>query len=144
VVVVLSFLLPCQADVVINLAAIKTIESDGNPYALNQRTNCYGLYQISKVCLQDFNQSHKTNYASQDLFDPRINETVAKWYFQEVKRMLNHYEIPISLDTIIAAYNWGIGNVVNWYDNGADFTQLPLETRSYIEKYQRITTAAAK
>jgi soluble lytic murein transglycosylase-like protein len=136
--VVLSSFSFARAEITINLAAIKTIESDGNAYAFNQRTKCYGLYQISEICLKDFNLAHQTDYTGQDLFIPMVNEAVAAWYFAELKRMLDYYEIPVSLSTVIAAYNWGIGNVVKWHKNGADFTQLPQETRNYIEKYQRL------
>lgn len=120
------------------MQAIKTIESDGNPYAFNSRTKCYGLYQISEICLQDFNQTRQTNYLPEDLFNPSINEMVASWYFKEVDRMLDFYEIPVSITTVIASYNWGIGNVVEWYRNGAIFKELPQETQRYIQKYQEI------
>jgi soluble lytic murein transglycosylase-like protein len=120
------------------MQAIKTIESDGDSYAFNSRTKCYGLYQISEICLRDFNQIQQTNYVPGDLFNPLVNEMVASWYFKRVNKMLNFYEIPVSITTVIASYNWGIGNVVKWYRNGAKFQDLPQETQRYIEKYQKI------
>jgi len=138
VIIILFSLNIARAEIVINMQAIKAIESNGNPYAFNLRTKCYGLYQISEICLKDYNQIHRTDYAPQDLFNPFINETVASWYFKEVNRMLNFYEIPVSITTVIASYNWGIGNVVKWYKNGASFKELPQETQEYIKKYQKI------
>jgi hypothetical protein len=138
--VVLSSFSFVRAEITINLAAIETIESDGNAYAFNQRSRCYGLYQISEVCLKDFNLAHQTDYTGQDLFIPMVNEAVAVWYFEELKRMLDYYEIPVSPAAVIAAYNWGIGNVVKWHKNGADFTQLPQETQNYIAKYQKLAS----
>jgi len=140
VIMVLFSLNIARAEIPINMQAIKAIESDGNPYAFNSRTKCYGLYQISEICLQDFNQINQKNYAPRDLFNPAVNEIVASWYFKEVNRMLDFYEIPVSITTVIASYNWGIGNVVKWYKNGARFGELPEETQDYIEKYQKINS----
>jgi len=96
------------------------------------------LYQISEICLEDFNQINKTNYEPDDLFDPLVNEMIASWYFKRLKQLLNFYNIPVSLTTILASYNWGIGNVVEWYRDRARFEELPEETRRYIEKYKEL------
>ena len=135
----LFFLSIAHAEVVIKLQAIKTIESSGNPYAFNSRTKCYGWYQISEICLQDFNQLNKTNYEPQDLFNPLINEMVASWYFKRLGQLLNFYNIPVSIVTVLASYNWGIGNVVQWYTNGTRLEELPEETKRYIERYEELT-----
>ncbi|MFA6130320.1 MAG: lytic transglycosylase domain-containing protein [Candidatus Omnitrophota bacterium] len=129
------------SEVPINLQAIKIIESGGNFLAFNSRTECYGLYQISKVCLRDFNELNQASYTVEDLFKPSINEKVASWYFGRIRYMLNFYRIPVSIETLIASYNWGITNVVRWYGQGADIQQLPEETRSYIQKYGELSTA---
>ena len=136
--VVLFFFSIAHAEVVIELQAIKIIESGGNPYAFNSRTRCYGLYQISEICLRDFNQINRTNYKPQDLFNPFINEMVASWYFKRLDQLLNFYNIPVSIVSILAAYNWGIGNVVQWCINGTKFEELPEETKRYIERYQEL------
>ena len=136
---VLFFFSIAQAEVVIELQIIKAIESNGNPFAFNSRTKCYGLYQISEICLLEFNQINKTNYEPADLFNPFINETVASWYFKRLSQLLHFYSIPISIVTILASYNWGIGNVVEWYINGTEFEDLPEETRRYIERYRELT-----
>ena len=136
---VLLFFSIAHAEVIIELQAIKTIESSGNPQAFNPRTKCYGLYQISEICLQEFNQINKTNYVPEELFDPLINEMVASWYFKRLDELLNFYSVPISIVTILASYNWGIGNVIDWYINGEKLEELPEETRRYIERYQELT-----
>ncbi|MFA4993594.1 MAG: lytic transglycosylase domain-containing protein [Candidatus Omnitrophota bacterium] len=129
------------SEVPINLQAIKVIESDGNFLAFNSRSECYGLYQISKVCLHDFNELNQAKYTVQDLFEPSINEQVASWYFDRIRYMLNFYHIPVSIETVIASYNWGISNVVRWYGEGADMLQLPKETRNYIKEYVQLSMA---
>ncbi len=127
------------AQVSIDFQAIQSIESGGNPAAFNDRTRCYGLYQISEICLQDYNQVNGTQYLPGDLFNPGVNASIAGWYFERINFMLDHYAVPRSLTTVIACYNWGIGNVVKWYRQGADFAALPWETRAYIRKYLALT-----
>ena len=132
------------AKVAINLQFIKTIESSGNPCAFNSRTKCYGLHQISEICLQDFNQINKTNYQPRDLFNPQINTMVASWYFKRLNQLLSFYEIPASVTTLLASYNWGIGNVLEWHKKGGGFERLPGETRDYIKKYQGLVQRSLK
>ena len=129
------------AEITIDLNVIKTIESEGNPRAVNIATRCYGLYQISEICLEDFNQTHQTRYAVKDLFEPKINEMIASWYFGRIKEMLRFYDIPITLTTLIATFNWGIGHVRAWYAKGMRTEGLPAETRGYIKKYSKLTRA---
>jgi soluble lytic murein transglycosylase-like protein len=127
------------AEVTVNLAAVRFIESSGNPYAYNAQTKCYGLYQISEACLLDFNQIRNTRYITEDLFDPQINEMIASWYFLHIEEMLAYYNIPVSIATVIASYNWGIGNVLKWHQSGAGLEKLPAETRNYLSKYNKLT-----
>jgi hypothetical protein len=131
-----------HAETTIDLQAIKTIESGGDPYAVNVETGCYGLYQISEICLKDYNQLHSSHYIIKDLFRPEINEMIASWYFGRIREMLASYEIPINLTTVIASYNWGIGRVAVWANKGMRFEELPAETRHYIKKYRTLTRPA--
>jgi hypothetical protein len=66
-----------------------------------------------------------------------VNTKVAKWYFGKLEGYLKHYNIPVTDEHLLAAYNWGIGNLRKWYEAGADPSKLPSETRGYIEKYQK-------
>jgi hypothetical protein len=131
-----------HAEPVLDLGAIKTIESQGDPSAVNVATGCYGLYQISAICLEDFNQYHGSGYAIEDLFKPAVNEMIASWYFGRIKEMLISYGVPVNLTTLIASYNWGIGHVVAWAKNGMRFEELPAETRRYIKMYLGLTRPA--
>lgn len=131
-----------HAETVIDLDVIKTIESDGNPCAVNFKTRCYGLYQISEICLKEFNQFHCSHYGTKDLFRPAINEMIASWYFGRIKEMLSSYGVPINPTTLIASYNWGIGHVAAWAKKKMSFEELPIETRRYIEKYNELTRSA--
>ena len=128
-----------RAETAIDLAIIRTIESGGDPSAVNFASGCYGLYQISEVCLEDYNQQHDSHYKIRDLFKPAINEMIASWYFARIAEMLRAYRIPVTVTTLIASYNWGIGRVAAWSREGMSEEALPKETRRYIEKYMLLS-----
>lgn len=137
----IMFFLICtsaQAET-IDLEAIKHIESHGNPLAVNTRTQCRGLYQISEICLKEYNQFRHTNYTPQDLFNPLINETIAGWYLhRRLPQLLKRFSIPVNRLNLIVAYNWGIGKAVRWHRRGAILNKLPKETRAYLAQYKRL------
>lgn len=133
---------PASAQVPVDMRAIMAIESSGDPLAFNRATRCYGLYQISEICLEEFNRFHGTAYAPEELFDPGLNERIAGWYFLRIRDMLDAYGIPATIVTVIACYNWGIGRVRDWCAQGGRFEQLPRQTREYIRRYLDLTGAS--
>lgn len=137
----IAFFLLCasaQAETM-DMDAIKHIESRGNPLAVNTRTQCRGLYQISEICLKEYNQFHHTNYTPRDLFNPIINETIADWYFHKrLPQLLKQFAIPVNTLNLVASYNWGIGKVVHWHRRGGYLHKLPRETRLYLAQYKRL------
>lgn len=129
----------CNADETnINMTRIAMIESSGNPKAWNKRTDARGMYQIRKIVVDDYNQYHEDKIFFNQMFDKSVNEHVASWYLSNrIPSMLRYFKIPTNELTIIAAYNWGIGNVKKWYRNGGQFESLPTETQNYYRKYKR-------
>lgn len=118
------------------MEAIKHIESRGNPLAYNKHSQARGLYQITPICLKEYNIYNNTDYSLNDLFNPNINKEIAKWYLtKRIPQLLRHYGIPINTLTVIASYNWGIGEIKRWYKSGANFDKLPRETRRYYVRY---------
>ncbi len=116
----------------VSLYVIGEIESGQNPYAYNKKSRAIGLYQITPICLLDFNQQNKTNITSDQLYDANYNTLVASWYFENrIPSLLKHYKLPLTLDNIIWAYNAGIKSVIKG--------KMPLETYNYINKYKRLT-----
>ncbi len=116
----------------VDLRIIKQIESSGNPLAYNPTSHARGLYQITPICLKEWNNFNpKEQYRENDLFNPAINEKIAKWYlWVRIPQMLRHYKKPITIENILISYNAGIGYVVfDWV--------LPKETKDYINKYER-------
>ena len=122
----------------LDLAKVKMIESSGNPLAVSFRGARHGrgAYQISEVALQDYNAHNRTQIAPGELFNPVTAHRVAEGYLGILKGYLRHYGIPENEVTLIAAWNWGIGNTRRWWQAGGEFEKLPRETRGFITKYR--------
>lgn len=121
--------LPAKAEE-IDLDIIAYIESSDNALAYNKTTQATGLYQITPICLADYNQYHKQKYKLSDMYKPDIAYIVASWYMNiRIPQMLRYYNKPIIIDNILTSYNVGISYVVK-------NKQLPMETINYIKKYK--------
>jgi len=116
-------------EIKINLDIISFLESSNNPLAYNSKTKATGLYQITPICLLEFNKFKGKDYTLFSLFNPKRNYEVAYWYMNiRIPAMLKYYG---KLDTIrnrLICYNSGINYVVK---------DLPLkkETINYVKKY---------
>ena len=118
----------------IDMEIIKEIESGGNPKAFNKGSGARGLYQITNICRVEYLNYHKgERIAPEDLFDPVINERIAKWYMNKrIPAMLRHYGKSVTLENVLISYNAGISYAVLE-------RVLPKETKSYILKYKAIS-----
>lgn len=115
----------------LEMAVIEEIESSGNPLAFNERSKARGLYQITPICLEEYNNFKGTSYNVDDLFDSHINETIASWYILErIPQMLRHFGFEVTISNVLWAYNAGIGRVVKGF--------MPNETVNYIKKYKEM------
>jgi len=115
----------------INLSKIAYIESRNNPLAYNKYSGARGIYQITPICLKDYNNYHKVKYNLDDLFIPKINRIIASWYLEiRIPQMLKHYKKEVNIDNILWAYNAGIGKVIKEIK--------PEETKNYIIKYYNL------
>lgn len=114
-----------------NMDAIKQIESSGNTMAHNKRTNARGLYQITPVVIEEWNQFHSVKYTSADLFNPAVNFKIADWYMNKrIPSMFRYFKIADTANNRIIAWNAGIRYARNGY--------TPIETRGFIKKYAKI------
>lgn len=145
----------------INMSAIAMIESSNNPKAVGAAGEI-GLYQISNIALEHWNQAHAqgtnlkfnlmnfvssdrthtlwdTDYPlkhilkTEDLFDPIVNRMVADWLFDWI-----HERTGNEIHTIIC-WNRGYGNWQRWFLNGSKMRKLPKLTREYLKKYEELT-----
>lgn len=123
----------------INMKAICIIESSENPYAVNEKTHCYGAFQISYVLLTEWNKIKNQNLTILSLYYFDTNYAISKWYWDErLPELMFWFGIPLKTDYLIACYNWGVGNVFKWYKNGAKWNRLPKETQNYIKRYHQL------
>ena len=121
-------------EIRINLDILSFIESSNNPLAYNKISQARGIFQITPICLKDYNNENRTKIALQSLFDPQIAELVAKWYLEtRIPFFLQNKGIPITIANVLWAYNAGIGNVVKGIK--------PKETKDYIKKYYQLAQA---
>lgn len=121
-------ILPAKID----LSIIAQIESSGVPFAYNSKTKAVGLYQLTLPAVTDYNSYHKDKFILNEMFDPDKAYIVANWYINErIPKMLKHYGQPVTLETVLQAYNCGIGCVVK--------NKMPLETIDYIQKYKKLS-----
>jgi hypothetical protein len=118
----------------IDLDIIAKIESSGNTYAHNKTDGgSRGMYQISPICLKDYNQINDTNYELKDLFNLDVNRKIASWYFEvRIPYMLKRNNIKVTLENKIISYNAGIRYLIN-------NEPIPTSTRNYIEKYKNLS-----
>lgn len=115
----------------VDMDIIKMIESSGNVEAFNRKTQARGLYQITPICLKDYNNYHKDKISVSNLFLETENEKVATWYMSiRIPQMLRFYGQPQTKENILIAYNCGINCVIKG--------RLPKETRDYIKKYKNL------
>jgi hypothetical protein len=71
--------------------------------------------------------------------DIEKSRVVADYYYNtRIPQMLNTYGIEDNINTRIAAYNWGIGYLLNaWKQYGQDWLNYaPKETQNYIKTYR--------
>lgn len=119
----------------IHMPAIIQIESGGKESAFNANSGAVGLCQITPVVLKEYNLMVGADFKRKDLFNGQVNLKIATWYMnRRIPQLLKHYGIADTLKNRLWAYNAGIGKVRRGI--------LPLETRNYIKKYNKITKGA--
>ena len=127
-----------SAGAEIDLGIIAQIESSNNPNAYNKASQAYGLYQITPICLADYNQYHATGEISKDaLSSVKLQEKVASWYlFTRIPSLLKFYGHEINETNQLIAFNCGV--------NCLKRKTLPTETTKYLEKYRSLSHERAK
>jgi len=119
------------AKLEIDLDIIATIESSNNPMAYNIDSEATGMFQITPICLRDFNQCNKSELRIHDMYSPANAWHVADWYLHtRIPQLLKHYKKELTLENVLIAYNAGISRV------GSE--KIPNETKEYIRKYKSL------
>lgn len=113
-----------------DMGIVAFIESTNNPKAFNKAKKAIGLYQITPICLKEWNNYHpRKQYTSEDLWNKEINTEIGTWYMQvRIPQMLKYFKKPDTAENRIISYNAGIEYVVKGLP-------LPQDTKDYIVKY---------
>ncbi len=130
--VVALFLSSCAKPVEVDLDIICQIESGcTRGYRIYNPTSlARGLYQITEICLADYNKYHDIPYQIEELYDDEVNETIAKWYiYKRIPQLLKHIKAEDTVTNRLIAYNCGFSCVGK---------PLPRETEHYIKKYYKL------
>lgn len=118
-------------------------ESAGDPNAVNQTSGAFGLMQLmNNGALSDWNMMKGQSLTKEQAMDPNVNKQIGTWYLQErIPTMLQQYGLPLSPEYMLMAYNWGIGNLMDWYKGkgqykgkAKDYSLVPQETKQYVKK----------
>ena len=114
---------------------VKIIE--GNKSDAVSVAGATGNMQIMPVSLDDWNIKHPDQqYTMEDMKNEKKNVRVGMWMLQKrIPEILKSKDVPLTINNVLIAYNWGCGNLVNWYKSGAIVARLPSETQQYICKY---------
>lgn len=118
-------------------------ESAGDPNAVNPTSGAFGLMQLmDNGALADWNMMNGQSLTKEQAMDPNINKQIGTWYLQKrIPTMLQQYGLPLSPEYMLMAYNWGIGNLMDWYKGkgqykgkAKDYSLVPQETKQYVKK----------
>ncbi len=121
-----------NASVSVDMQAIAQIESSGQANAYNRVSGAVGMYQITPICLKDYNKFHKPQRSMKEMYDRLIAHNVANWYFNHrIPSLLEAYGIKDTIENRLIAYNAGIGRLKNG--------KIPRESRDYVKKYKELT-----
>jgi len=104
------------------LAAVAIVESSLNPNAESEK-GAKGLFQFMPNTVKDIAMRWSFSF---DLFDPKASTKAAKLYLAWLMR-----KFPEDINLVLAAWNWGYGNVQKWVQNKKE---MPKETQLFIRK----------
>ena len=125
----------------INIDKIYQIESSGGKNLYNEESGATGPFQFMKPTWEEMVKRMRKNWNWADVMDYNKSRQVADYYYNiRIPELLRYFNIPDTLETRIAAYDWGIGHLNRTYKNyGAEWlSYAPLETRQYVQKYNNL------
>lgn len=128
---------------VIDIDVIEKIESNAVPTAYNKQSGASGSMQIhNKGVWDEIGKSLNHNWDWDKLKFHRGASRVSGNHYINVMipRYLQAYKLPDTTEIRLAAYNWGIGNVIKAYRTYGDgwIDHMPAETINYIAKYNKM------
>jgi soluble lytic murein transglycosylase-like protein len=118
------------------LDALILVESSNDPRAHRHSTGARGLTQITPAAWKDLVAHYPAKYAKlkyrHDIFRPDVAREAARDYLKILARYLKARDIPITLDNLLAGYNWGVRKLDKY-----GLQNAPRETKRYVLKIKR-------
>ena len=114
----------------VDMRALALCESSNDPKAYNKKTKATGLYQITPICLKDYNRfaPNGKRYVLKEMFEPAKAEVVARWYLSErLTNMIGWMGLPVTTQRILWAWHAGIRNCADGV--------MPEATRKFLNRY---------
>ena len=119
------------------MEALIEVESSHNPRAFNPISNARGLTQITPIAWNDLTAHFPDRYGKLNyeraMFKPDIARQAGYDYLNIIRSYLRNSKMPQTLDNILAAYNFGIGNLKKFGLEG-----IPAETKNFITKIKTL------
>ncbi|MDE2096502.1 MAG: lytic transglycosylase domain-containing protein [Patescibacteria group bacterium] len=112
--------------------AVQQVESGGNPFAISPK-GAVGPMQTMPTTLT--NPGFGVRPAQNN--SPQEQQRVGDDY---LAAMQNRYANPVHA---LVAYDWGPGNADKWIANGANPSDLPAETKNYVQRVAAASSAHA-
>jgi hypothetical protein len=81
-----------------------SIESDFYLKAYNRRTKATGIFQITPICLREYNNYHVNKLTLDNMFEMSHSFEVTGWY---INRLKHHYKIPYQFRDLYWSFNAG-------------------------------------
>ena len=117
------------------LDAVALVESNNKSHAVNPKSGALGMYQFMPDTYKEVAGQLGIQPEAQDPFNPAQARAVARSYLNTLWLMFGK-----KIDLMLAAYNWGLGNVLRKVrETGVyDWEQIkfssPMETQLYVKK----------
>ena len=136
IIIMISLVMVCDSFAWIEMEALSKVESSGDPRAFNKVTKATGKFQITPICLKDFNEQTNNDFTMKDLFDAKINSRVTKWYlFIRIPQLLKAKGINDPTDEQILAHYGGYKNVGDAKGYLAKYEKALVRVKSTKKKY---------
>jgi soluble lytic murein transglycosylase-like protein len=127
----------------IDINIISKIESNNKRKAVSS-AGAKGICQLKKDA---WNEAQKDLYGKlkypyeKYVFNSKINKQLANHYYNEIlPTHLDSFGLPITIDTLLASYNYGSNNVKKLMRRyGKNWKKyLPTETKNYLNSYKNL------
>jgi len=110
------------------LDAVESVESSGNPNAINKASGARGAFQFLPIAWKDVVQNYPEMKRYSDYEDNSMDRGISREFAKRLMELnVKRLGKKANLDNVLASYNYGIGHVRKGHP-------IPPETVDYIKK----------